>query len=214
MNDVLIVEDHPFVAEATKALITRTYPDLSIYVCSNATDAVEAISNPEHPWHRVLLDLGVPGAHGLSLAREVRRQRLAGCACVISANEQDEYVSQIKQMGFLGYIIKATPVEEFTAALAKVFRGERTFPSSDQHAAKEAARLTNRQTEILNLVRIGCSSREIANRLKLSPGTVNNHVTAVMAALNVSTRSHAVAKAIEIGVLGILPDEQASESSQ
>lgn len=207
MNDVLIVEDHPFVAEATRVLISRTYPGLQIDVCSTASDATAALANPERRWHRVLLDLDVPGAHGLSLAREIKSQGMAQIACVVTANDRTDFVSQIKQMGFLGYIIKATPVDEFSAALEKIFRGERAFPSATQGPAKEVPRLTRRQAEILNLVRVGCSSKEIAGRLKLSPGTVNNHVTAVMHELNVSSRSHAVAKAIEIGILGIAPDE-------
>lgn len=213
MNDVLIVEDHPFVAEATRQMLDRHYRGLNIVVCTSARAASEALVDPTRNWHRILLDLDIPGAHGLSYAREVKAQNLAGIACVVTANDRPDFIALVRKMGFLGYVIKAQPVAEFASALEKVFVGEKTFPQSDQVLSKELPRLTKRQTEILNLIRVGCSSRDIGARLELSEGTINNHVTAIFAALDVSSRSHAVAKAIEIGILGLTPDDQFNNGS-
>jgi len=204
MNEVLIVEDHPFVAEATKELLSRAYPLVSTTVRSNASAAIEALTDPNRTWHRILLDLDIPGAHGLSVATEIQRQGLAGIACVVTATHRSDYVAQIKAMGFLGYIVKATPVDEFAAALGKIFVGVQSFATLPEGAQvrHEVVRLTRRQAQILDLVRTGSNSKQIGRSLKLTEGTVNNHINAAMSALEVSTRSHAVAKAIECGMLG------------
>lgn len=208
MNEVLIVEDHPFVADATQRLLGSSYPLLKSVVLTNADDAVRAFGDPTRAWHRILLDLDIPGAHGLSVAAEIQRQGLASITCVVTGNMRLDYVAQIKSMGFLGYVGKGTEVREFTDALSLIFVGSRAFPrdDADSHARQDVPRITLRQREVLDLVRTGCNSKEIARRLHLSTGTVNNHINAVMAALEVNSRSHAVARAIEFGMLNMNAD--------
>ncbi|MDP9902417.1 response regulator transcription factor [Variovorax ginsengisoli] len=205
MNEVLIVEDHPFVAEATKRLLSANYPLLNAVVLTNADDAVKAVSDPHRAWHRILLDLDVPGAHGLSVAAEVQKQGLAGISCVVTGNMRSDYIDAIEKMGFLGYIGKGIEVREFADSLALIFVGDRSFPSDDTcpFTRADSPRITLRQREVLDLVRCGCNSKEIGRRLHLSPGTVNNHINALMAALEVNSRSHAVGRAIELGMLSM-----------
>lgn len=204
-NDVLIVEDHPFVAEATKELLTRAYPLMNMTICSDAESAVYELGNADRTWHRILLDLDVPGAHGLSLVMEAHRHGYEGITCIVTAMDRREYETQIQAMGFLGYIFKATPVDDFTKSIDMIFKGERVFPAAMEHRREftEAIRLTRRQVEVLNLVRTGLSSKQIAVALKLSERTVINHITGILTALDVGTRSHAVARAIELGLLSV-----------
>jgi DNA-binding NarL/FixJ family response regulator len=206
MNEVLIVEDHPFVADATKRLLSANYPLLNAFVATNADEAIRALADPDRAWHRILLDLDIPGAHGLSVAAEVQKHGLAGIACVVTGNMRGDYVAQIKAMGFLGYIGKGIEVRDFDASLAEIFVGRLAFPSADASARADAPRITTRQREVLDLVRTGCNSKEIGRRLHLSTGTVNNHINAVMAALEVNNRSHAVGRAIELGMLNTHAD--------
>ena len=107
-------------------------------------------------------------------------------------------------MGFLGYIVKAIPVLQFAEALRKVFLGEPVFvhTGDGQHGKVDTVRLTPRQAEVLGLVRRGLTSKQIAEVLKVSVGNVDNHVSAAMAALDVASRSHAIAKATDLGLLG------------
>jgi DNA-binding NarL/FixJ family response regulator len=213
MKEVLIVEDHPFVAEATKALIARIHPELSTRVCDAAAPALSLLRDPGRCWHRVLLDLDIPGAHGLSLALELHRWGLAPRTCVVTAMDRADFSAQLKDRGFLGYILKATPAPEFSAALAEVFEGRRIFlDTATTGSGRAMVRITRRQAEVLDLVRQGYSSKRIAAELSLTEGTVNNHMNALMGVLNASSRSHAVARAIELGLLrvtGSMPVEQA-----
>jgi two-component system response regulator DesR len=118
--------------------------------------------------------------------------------------DRADFAAQLKDHGFLGYILKAMPAPEFSAALAEVFEGRRVFLDTATATSSSArVRITRRQTEVLDLVRQGYSSKQVAAELSLTEGTVNNHMNALMGLLDASSRSHAVAKAIELGLLRV-----------
>jgi len=208
MNDVLIIEDQPLVTESARMLIGRAFPLATFTVCGNAKTATETLSDPAKHWHRIFLDLGIPGAHGLSLARELQTRHLEAISCIVTGVDRPDYIAQSRTMGFLGYLVKNRPMEEFFEALLKIFRGERVFPTEARSTRfiNETLRITRRQAQILQLVGCGLSSKEIALRISLAEGTVNNHIAAAMRVLNVDSRSHAVTKAIELGMLNIGSD--------
>ena len=205
MRPVLIVEDHPLVAEATGKLLARYGDDVTTVICSNAAQAIEKLQSPDRAWFRIFLDLDVPGAYGLSLAKEVRERGFADRCCVVSAFEKPDYIDEIKAWGFLGYIVKAVAVAEFTEALIKVLAGEPAFPSTPLIRRVVAIRLTRRQTHLLEFIQAGLSSKEIAAELVVTEGTVNNQVAAILQLFQASSRTHAVAKAIALGLLETHP---------
>ena len=200
---MLIIEDHPLVGEAMRDVLARAAGDLDPILCHDAASALKAASDPRRNWFRIFLDLDVPGAHGLSLARELQRLDLHTRSCVVSGLDREHLIEEVKRLGFLGYIVKASPSAEFAKALGKVLDGEPAFPAMARAANQPSIRLTRRQEQMLDCVRRGMSSKEIARALFLSEGTVNNGITAAMKALQVTTRSHALARALELGLLGL-----------
>ena len=118
---------------------------------------------------------------------------------------------ETQSLQFLGYIVKALPYAEFEIALDRVLRGEQTFPKHDFHS-QLSMRLTRRQEQLLDLVRCGMSSKEIARTVSLSEGSVSNCINAAMKALEVTSRSHAVAKALELGLLDLHPVRRPSHT--
>lgn len=202
---VLVVEDHPLVAEATSKLLAGCGAFIDPVISATAADALERLGIGDSHWYRIFLDLDVPGAFGLSLAREIEQRGMAGSCCVVSAFENPGYIAEIWSHGFLGYITKATPVAAFTAAIMKVLDGERSFPFTSTARRVLGVRLTRRQTQLLEQIRAGRSSKEIANELHIAEGTVNNHVAAILQSLEASSRAHAVARAIELGFLNSRP---------
>ena len=201
MKDVLVVEDHPLVAEATARLLEQRVADINVVTVGNASDALRVIDLSRGRWFRILLDLAVPGAFGLSLAKQIVARELAPVCCVVSACDRDDYVQQLRAWGFMGYLAKSMPVEALTARLADVMRGIGTFPSTLPAARVAGIRLTARQIETLEGVQRGLSSRQIAAQMHLAEGTVNNQMAALMQLLHAESRSHAVAKAISLGLL-------------
>lgn len=211
MKSVLLVEDHPLVAEVMKDFLQAWGGELRPQVCADAASTRSALSDKSQQWFRIFLDLDVPGAYGLSLPKEVQRAGLQASCCVVTAFDKPDMIAEVRAMGFLGYIVKATPYGQFVRAIAKVLDGERTFPETTGVAAHVAARLTKRQEQLLDGVRRGLSSKQIAALCFLSEGTVNNTINAAMKALAVSSRSQAVARAIELGLLTLNPrDDGAS----
>ncbi len=201
MKDILVVEDHPLVAEATARLLEQRVADINVVTVGNASDALRVIDLSRGRWFRILLDLTVPGAFGLSLAKQIVARELAPVCCVVSACDRDDYVQQLRAWGFMGYVAKSLPVEALTARLADVMRGIGTFPSTLPAARVAGIRLTARQIETLEGVQRGMSSRQIAAQMHLAEGTVNNQMAALMQLLHAESRSHAVAKAISLGLL-------------
>ena len=202
MKQVLIVEDHPLVAEATRELLNRTDTGLDVTLAIDANEARQMAQDPSRDWYRVFLDLDVPGAIGLSLAREIYALGMHKRCCIITALDRQELIAEAHDLGFQGYIVKATPYEDFMAALQEALEGGYVFPRLTSESS-DRIRLTRRQAQIIDLVSQGKHSREIGLVLHLSEGTVNNQIMAVMRALKVASRSHAVARAIELGLIGL-----------
>ena len=201
MKYILVIEDHPLVAEATSQLLKQRFKEIDVVTVQTATDALRMIDETRGRWFRILLDLAVPGAFGLSLAKQIVDRELASICCVVSACDRDDYVQQLRAWGYLGYLRKSMPVATLTARLDDVMRGIGAFPSTLPVQRATVIRLTSRQIETLESVQRGLTSKQIAAQMHLAEGTVNNHVAALMQILHADSRSHAVAKAISLGLL-------------
>lgn len=198
---ILIVEDHPLVAEATANLVARAAGRFCPVLSPNAELTIQLLDQGPDSWFRIFLDLDVPGAYGLSLAKEIRARGLAGRTCVVSAFDNAEYIDKVRQWGFLGYVAKATPFLEFRAAVLSILDGKPSFREGAPADRRAAIRLTRRQTQLLELIQSGLSSREISAQLHIAAGTVDNQVTAILQAVHAESRAHAVARAIELGLI-------------
>jgi two-component system response regulator DesR len=197
----MFVEDHPLVAEVTVQLLRRRFEDIEVVTASTSAEALRLVDDARHRWCRIFLDLAVPGSFGLSLAKQIATRNMAAICCVISACDRDDYVQQLRAWGFMGYISKSMPVEALTARLAEVIQGIGTFPSTLQAPRRSGIRLTARQIETLEGVQRGLSSKQIAAQMHVAEGTVNNQMAALRQLLQADSRSHAVAKAISLGLL-------------
>jgi DNA-binding NarL/FixJ family response regulator len=198
----LIVEDHPVVARATLDLINVQIPGLHTFLARSAAEAEAAVATQPSRWHRVFLDLNIPGAIGLSTAAMVADAGLAGRCCIVTGSERENTMAQVQDMGFLGYILKNLPIDEFSDALRRVLQGERVFLAKTSTGPKRP-RVTQRQAAILSEVSRGLGSKQIGGKLHIATGTVDNQLSAAMMALGVGTRSAAVVKALELGIIDL-----------
>ena len=202
MQNIMIVEDHAFVADATHALLSGINGLGKVATYGTAEQVKVALATERTFWSLILLDLEVPGAVGLSLAAHIKEAGLAPITCVLTGTYREDYVTQIRDDGFLGYILKASPTAELEDSLRLVLRHKSVFPPLGGGAvATGSIMLTRRQKEVLQLVGRGMTSKEIARQLALTPGTVDNHITASLAALDARTRSEAITKALALGLV-------------
>jgi DNA-binding NarL/FixJ family response regulator len=202
-KQILIIENHPIVAEATKLCLSRIDPTLVTTVCGSAEAALVAF-HAKGSWFRIFLDPQVQGSYGLSLLRQFARLGVAEKCVVMAGTDNLQWKAEAAAMGILGYLNKASPLEDFTTSIEAVIQGRRVF-STDTLSHEEAVpvRLTRRQQDVLYLLHRGYSSKRIAGQLSLSTGTVDNHVTAILRAFNVTNRTHAIARAIALGFVSL-----------
>ena len=196
---VLVVEDHPLVCDATIGLLSKVTAGIQ---CHQATD-VDSASRllADRDWGLVLLDLCLPGACGMSFARTLHQRDMASRTCIVSAYNKAAYVAEARSLGFRGYVLKTYPTELFGDCIRTVLEGGSSYPLGGLADSTAMPRLTRKQLAVLKRVADGMSSKQVARNLLISEGTVNNHLTAVMRALNVQSRLAACRKAHQLGLI-------------
>jgi DNA-binding NarL/FixJ family response regulator len=210
--EVLIVDDHALVRDALRRVLEQLGREVTVFEagdCGRAFALIEA--QPE--LELVLLDLNLPGMHGLAALGELRTRYPAVSVVVISAAEDRASVTQALDHGAMGYIPKSSSNEVLASALRLVLSGGIYIPPAILGAAEPVLQpggaklrpsdlgLTERQSQVLTLLMQGKSNKLICRELDLAESTVKNHVTHVLKTLSVTSRTQAVIAAARIGLV-------------
>jgi len=201
---VLIVDDHPMVAEGIEAIL-ETYEDLTVVATLGsgqaAVDQIETLA-PDV----VLLDLNMPGMNGLSATEIILERRPATNVVILSMHDSQEYITTALAHGAAGYILKDVPTEDIKTAIDTVMKGERYLctganaaMTSSKHPSREA--LTGREQSILLELAQGKSNKEVAITLDISVRTVETHRKNIKRKLGISSTAGLTRYAMENGVL-------------
>jgi DNA-binding NarL/FixJ family response regulator len=163
--------------------------------------------------HLVLMDLKMPIMNGVEATRQIMMKYPEVKVLVLTTYADDEWVFDAIQAGASGYLLKDTPREELIKAVRGTVTGktyvdpsiagkvlEQVSSHQTQPATLITSKLTEREVEVLRLIAKGLSNSDIADRLFLSDGTVRNHVSAILAKLDVSDRTQAAVIAIQHGL--------------
>ena len=202
---VLIVEDHALVREGTAQLLEATADLHVVGACGTAEEGAELVERlgPDV----ALVDVNLPGASGLELARELARRRPATRVLVVSAYDDHAYVAEALEIGVGGYLLKTASGRELIEAVRLVAAGVFVLDGAvssrlgrrRQGALRERHdpdALTPREAEVLALVTRGRSNKQIAAELALGLRTVESHVSSVLSKLGVASRTEAIAYAL------------------
>ena len=204
MIRVAVVDDHPHVAIALRALLEET-PDLRLVAESRRGGDVMSIVRQARP-HVLLLDLFIePEFDALSVVRRLCADFPALKICLLSAYLEPALVRDLLQAGVYGYILKD---DDYVSRIDTIIRdladGEIYLSPQAYAALAQATRaaateqpLTEREIEILRLAKRGLPNPQIAQALHISPGTVRNHLSAVYRKLGVHSRPEALQIAAE-----------------
>ncbi|PIE39719.1 MAG: DNA-binding response regulator [Gammaproteobacteria bacterium] len=187
MIKVLVAEDQGLVCGAVSALLNLE-PDIE--VVAQAEDGQQALALlATQTVDLVLSDIEMPKVTGLELAEQIK-QRYPGTRIVImSTFSRTGYVRRALEIGVDGFILKEAPSEELVQALRKAMAGQKVISSELAfNAVGEPDPLSDKERKALRLASEGLKTREIAERLFLSEGTVRNYLSEAIGKLNAANR--------------------------
>ena len=202
---IVVADDHPIVAAGLRGDLGEGFR-----IVAEASDATEAIRLiEEHRPDLAIVDVQMPGGGGATVA--------ARCGAhtpivMLSASEAERDVLEAVAAGAVGYLPKTTPTAELRDALRRAAAGEPVFPpqlaallvGEFRRLARTAGTTTNplseREREVLALVARGNTYKQAAERLYISPRTVENHVRNILDKLHLSRREDLIRYATEHGL--------------
>jgi two-component system response regulator DesR len=208
MIRVAVVDDHPHVAIALRALLEKT-PDIQLVAESRRGGDVAALVRRARP-DVLLLDLFIePEFDALAAVRGLRADFPEVKICLLSAYLEPARVRDLLQAGVHGYILKdddyVSRIERIIRDLAegRLYLSPQAYEALAQATQQAGDRelLTERERDILGLAQRGLPNPQIAQALHLSPGTVRNHLSAIYRKLGVHSRDEALAIAGERGLI-------------
>lgn len=209
MIKVLIADDHKMFGDCVQMALDKE----QFTVVGVAHDGMETVRLAlEHRPQVVLLDVNMPGMHGLDVAREIQRELPLTRLVFVTCRTDEACVREAMRLGAKGYLLKSEPLSEIAIALRKVISGG-TYISAEflgpllvqwlqqQDREVEPVSLSLRERQVLKLIAEGHSTKQVASLLNISPKTADTHRTRLMAKLGVHELAGLVRYAIRQGIV-------------
>src|SRR5215216_2182963 len=216
-----IVDDHDLAREGLIDMLTDE-PDMEVVgEAANGREALLLCSRLRPDL--MLMDVRMPEMDGLAATREIKQRYPSVSVMMLTMHENPDYLLEAIKAGAAGYVLKDALQEDIVEAVRRVRNGE--SPLDPELAARLLRRLateggvgrtrgphagpyvveplTRRELEVLGLMKLGRTNRQIAQDLVISLGTAKNHVEHIIAKLGVSDRTQAVVRALELGIVGL-----------
>ena len=212
---VLVADDHAIVREGLRVMLGNQ-PDMEVVeIAANGRDAIRLVD--AHQPDVVVMDISMPELNGIEAIHQMLPRHPHMEVVILSIHETKPYVYRAVRAGAKGYLIKETAGLEVADAVRAVHRGERylsqriadlltdasirNLEASMENSPLEA--LSPREREILQLVAEGKTSQEIAERLSISPKTVDTYRSRLMRKIWVEDVAGLVKFAIQHGVISL-----------
>lgn len=201
---VLIIDDHSIVRKGLVALF-ENFEDIA--VVGDTGDARQCLEICERIQPNVvLMDMKMPNMDGVTATRLIREKMPQIQVVALTSFNEEDNVQQALKAGAIGYLLKNASIDDIAEAVRRASKGQGTLtPEAAQALIASTTRppgpghdLTEREREVLALMIQGLNNREIAEHLVISSSTVKNHVSSILDKLNTTSRTQAVALAVEL----------------
>lgn len=202
MIRVLLIDDHPTVRTGIRLLLEQAADITVVGESGRGSDALRLAERlmPDV----ILLDMEMPDKSGVEVAKDLRDAELPVRVLALSAHDDEQYIANLFAQGAAGYLIKEEAPETIVQAVRNVAQGNdrwigpklaaRINPALRQRwRMRDPVQLTERETEVLQLLSAGSATAQIAETLQISERTVRFHLSNIYDKLNVSSRSEAIA---------------------
>jgi DNA-binding NarL/FixJ family response regulator len=211
--NVLIVDDHAILRDGIRYLINRMK---NMKVVGEAVNGAEAIQKFQdlHP-DLMILDISLPDRNGMQIAQQILTTSPDSNIIILSMYDDDEYINKCLELGVKGYVVKNESGAELELAIQSVVEGRNYFSSqvqkvifrkhsqnvSNAKKREQIVQLTKRESEIIKLISQGLTSQEIADRLFISPRTVETHRANLLKKVGVKNSMELINKVDELKLI-------------
>ena len=205
---VLIVDDHPVTRGGLRTALSTSDEVEIVGEASSGEEAVERVSQLDPDV--VFMDVRMPGMGGIEATRIIREDNPKTRVILFTVDESRQVISEAIQAGVSGYLLKDVSAQELVNAARLALEDKavihpsltRAFIEEVQYADRRPeAPLSRRETEILQMVAYGSTTKEVAHDLGISPHTVKTHLERIFEKLGANDRAQAVAIAIRKGLV-------------
>lgn len=202
---VCLADDHPFIRAGIKSVLSSE-PDILVVGEANNGDEVFQFC-VENEFDILVLDLKMPGPSCKEIVAKVKDLYPHVIILILSAYQDEVYIRALSSLGVKGYVLKDDVIGSLAEAIRSIYSGGLWFSQKivkkiiDISLIPKQNALTDRELEILILLREGHSYKEIGESLNLSQRTIRFHLTNIFQKLDAKSSLDAVAKAVENGLL-------------
>lgn len=181
MTQIYITDDHPIVLDGLKNLI-KSQEDMALTgLFTNGTDTLDALK--QHVPDVLLLDINLPDISGIELSRQLRETYPDMRIIILSIHNEKAVIGSVMKNKVHGYLLKNSAGDEIVEAIHRVMEGEtylcrqvsEIYDNGPGTGPDAVPVITRREKEILSLIAEGSTSQQIADKLFISPHTVDSH---------------------------------------
>ena len=195
MTRILIADDHELLRRGLKGILAEAFPKLATGEVTDARQTLVAVEKER--WDIVLLDINMPGRSGLEVLQDLKRLHPQMPVVILSAFPEKDYAIRAFKLGASGFVSKQSASSELLAAIRKALAGGRyvtpvlaealaaTLAGETPSAPHE--QLSNRELQVLRMVAVGKTLKEIAGELALSEKTIGTYRTRISRKLGLGT---------------------------
>jgi len=214
---VVLADDHAVVRKGIRDFLDD---DGNIEVLAEAGDGqkVKELVAALQP-DVAILDIRMPGATGIEVTRWIREQGLPVRVLILSAYDDDAFVVAALQAGANGYVLKSAEAEQITSAVRAVYNDQAALApdiarklmahmSKGSQSDASLEPLSEREREVLQLAAVGLTNRAIGLKLSISDRTVQGHLASIYAKFHVGSRTEAVTKGLQLGIIHLPESEE------
>jgi DNA-binding NarL/FixJ family response regulator len=214
MITAILVEDHEIYRLGLKSAFEKNYPDITIVAEAETGNEFFSLLKVKTA-DIVLLDIGLPDMSGVEVARRLKKEKPEMKILVTSTENTEEVIKELVEMGIDGFISKRQGgVQALVEAIHSIMRGLEYFGKdiadiiykiyvSKKRTTEVTIEFSDKERQIIELCREGLQSKQIADRLELSPRTVENHKTRIFHKLGINNTVEMLQYALKHGIINV-----------